>query len=348
MRLAPHMLALSAATLLASPASAQGAVKDTTPPPLFASVAPLEVTFTTNLRRLRADKDTNAPWRPATMTYAGPAGPVVLPMRAKTRGVWRLKNCHFPPLRLDFPGKESKGTPFAHLGKPKLVNFCRDDDSHEQFILQEIQLYRAYQLLTPVSYRTRLLRMTYVDSAKADTMATRYAFVAEDPEALAKRLGGKVVRIKGAAASDLEPAPLAVAYVFQYMIGNTDFSFNGLHNTQLVQLTDGTILPVAYDFDWSGAVNASYAAPNATLRLRRITDRKYRGYCAIGQEALAALPLFRARKDDIYALYRDEIGRRMDPERVRRTLRYFDEFFEMIETPESAKRAFLDDCVGPT
>ena len=337
------LLASSAAGAQAAPTKHDSAAV----PPLFEKETPLAVTFTADLRRLRADKDTNAPWRYATVAYTSDTGRVVLPARTRTRGLWRLKNCAFPPLRLDFPGKDAKGTVFQRLGKPKLVNYCKDTDAYEQYILQEFQLYRVYQLLTPVSYRVRLLRVAYADSASGKADVTRYAFIAEDPDQLAKRMDGKPVKTKGATAADLEPEPLALAYLFEFLIGNTDFSFNGLHNTQLIGTNDGRILPVAYDFDYAGAVNAVYATPDPLMRIRRVRDRRFRGYCAISAEYPKLLPLFHAKKAAIYALYRDEIGRLLDPGRVKETLEYFDEFYEMIATPASAQSSFLDDCVGP-
>jgi hypothetical protein len=316
-------------------------------PPLFEKETPLTIALIADLPRLRADKDTNSPWRHATITYASDTGRVVVRARARTRGIWRLKNCAFPPLRLSFSGKDTKGTLFHHLGKPKLVNYCKDTDAYEQYILQEFQLYRIYQLLTPVSYRVRLLRVAYVDSATGKADATRYAFIAEDPERLAKRFNGKVLKMKGATAADFEPEPLALAYLFEFMIGNTDFSFNGLHNTQLIGTNDGRILPVAYDFDYAGAVNTVYATPDPQFRIRHVRDRRFRGYCAIAAEYPKLLPLFREKKAAIYALYRDEIGRLLSPGVVRETLEYFDEFYEMIATPASAQSSFLDGCVGP-
>ena len=325
------------------------AAKDTVKknPPLFQEATPLAITLSGDLRRLRSDKDTNAPWRPVSIAYQTAAGRTVIPARSRTRGIWRLKNCAFPPLRLDFSGKNTKGTLFHDIGRPKLVNYCRDTDNHEQYILQEFQLYRIYQLLTPVSNRVRLLRVTYVDSAKSDTVAVRYAFLAEDPEQLAKRFSGIIVKTKGATAGDLEPDQLALAYLFQFMIGNTDFSFNGLHNTQLIGTSDGRILPVAYDFDYAGAVNAAYATPDPSLKIRRVRERLFRGYCAIADEYPKVLPLFLEKKEAIYALYRDDIGRLMDPGRVKETLEYFDEFYEMIATPTAAQSRFLNSCVGP-
>jgi hypothetical protein len=342
---AAAMLLLAAPAAL--PQAAAPAADSAELPPLYASQAPLAVTFTADLRRLRSDKDTNAPWRRGTIAYASDTGRIVVPVMARTRGIWRLKNCSFPPLRLNFAGKDVKGTVFQHLGKPKLVNYCRDTDPYEQYILQELQLYRVYQLLTPVSYRVRLLRIAYVDEGSGKTEATRYAFIAEDPDQLAKRLGGTVLKTKGATAGDLEPEPQALAYLFQFMIGNTDFSFNGLHNTQLVGTNDGRILPLAYDFDYAGAVNAVYAVPDPSLRISRVRDRVFRGYCALSAEYPRQLPLFHEKKAAIYALYRDEIGQLLDDGRVRQTLEYFDEFYDMIATPAAAEGYFLKTCVGP-
>jgi hypothetical protein len=339
---------VGAGLTLAASAGAQGPdIKSTATPPLFEATAPLTVTFTADLRRLRADRDSNAPWRDAVLGYAADTGRVTVPVRARTRGIWRLKNCSFPPLRLEFASKAAKGTIFQHLGKPKLVNHCKDTDAYEQYVLQELQLYRIYQLLTPVSYRVRLLRAAYVDSASGRTDATRYAFITEDPEQLAKRLDGVVLKAEGGTASDLDSEQLALAYLFQFMIGNTDFSFNRLHNTQLIGTKDGRYLPTVYDFDYAGAVDAAYATPDPSLRLRRVRDRRFRGYCAISGEYPKHFPLFQAKKAAIYALYSDEIGRLMDAGRVRQTLAYFDEFYEMIATPTAAQRAFLHDCVGP-
>ena len=78
--------------------------------------------------------------------------------------------------------------------------------------------------------------------------------------------------------SDLEGKDLALAYLFEYLIGNLDFSFNGLHNTELLATTDGRVLPVAYDFDFSGAVNTSYAVPPPDYGVPNVRTRKFMGY----------------------------------------------------------------------
>ena len=308
-------------------------------PALFESLEPVEVTFVTNIGKLRGDKGDDAPWRPGTFSYKGPGGTDVgVPMRAHTRGIWRLKMCDFPPLRLNFAGATSKGSIFEHLDKPKLVSYCQDTDAHEQYVLQEFQLYRIYQLLTPVSHKARLLKFDYVDSASRKTRARRYGFILEEPKALAGRVGAKVLDETGALPGDVEPFQEAIFGIFQYMIGNTDFAHGALHNVELFIQPDGTVLPVAYDFDFAGAVNARYAVVDESLHLVNVRQRLFRGFCVDDESFAKAFTLFREKKDAIYALYDDPIGKLMDGGTVKETLHYFDDFYKDIKDARSASR----------
>jgi hypothetical protein len=226
-----------------------------------------------------------------------------------------------------------------------MVNFCHSTDTYEQYILQEFMLYRVYQVLTPVSYHVRLLKVAYADSASGKIENTRYSFIAEDPDQVAARNGGTAVKQKGAGADDLDAKQSAIAFIFQYMIGNTDFSFGGLHNSELIRTSTGDILPVAYDFDYSGAVNASYAVPDPRLRIKNVRDRQFRGYCAYKDEYINALDLFKSKKAEIYALYTDPIGQLLTSRSVKDAISYFDEFYKRIETPKQAQREIFDECV---
>ena len=318
--------------------------------PLFKSEALLDVTFTTNIKALKRDRSNGAPWRAATLSYADTSvtgGRRVVPVRARTRGIWRLKNCDFPPVRLNFANKDAKGSLFRDLDEPKLVGYCKGMNNYEQYVLQEYQLYRIYRLLTPVSHRVRLLRMTYVDSASAKVDATKYAFLVEDPAHVALTAGGKIINVLGATSDDLDGEHATLAYLFQYMIGNTDFSFGGLHNAELLALPTGVNLPIAYDFDFAGAIDASYATPDTSLRITRVRDRQYRGFCQQNSLVPKVLQLFRDKKAAIYALYSDEIGALMAPRTVKETLEYFDAFYATIADPKEIHRRVLSDCRGP-
>jgi hypothetical protein len=317
-------------------------------PALFTAETPIALTLKTNIKQIRRDKGAEPPWRWASLSYQDSAGKAVdVPLRIRTRGIWRLKNCEFPPIRINFADKDTKNTAFDGLDKPKLVNYCRDNDQYEQYMLQEAQLYRIYQLLTPVSHRVRVAKISYVDSASGKKDAERYAMIVEDPDQLANRHMAKLVKVKGATAEDMEQGDLALAYMFLYFIGNLDFSFNGLHNTELLGLNDGRILPVAYDFDYAGAVNASYAVPPPNYGVPNVRTRKFLAPCALAPAFPAAVARFVEKRDAIQALYRDDIGKAINPGIVKETLSYFDEFYDKVRTPQDAERSIFRNCIKP-
>ena len=334
----------------ATPAAAQQPAADSAAPArrppaaFFTDSTPLEVTVTVNFGRLRRDQMDDAPWRPATLAFTGAGGTAdTIPLRVRTRGNWRLKRCHFPPLRLNL-NRQARDTPFDGMDRPKLVNVCQDDDDYERYILQEYQLYRVYNALTDHSPRARLLRLTYVDSANGRRIATRWGFLVEEDDSLAARVGGTAIEQKGATAEHLTAYDMVLFNVFQYLIGNTDWSVNQLHNTFLIAAGGGYV-PVAYDFDHAGAVNARYAVPNDQLGIRRVRDRLYRGYCAPPDVVAQVVAHFQARKDAVYALYRDPVGSLLPAETVKSTLEYFDAFYRTIGDPRSAKRELVDACL---
>jgi len=323
-----------------------------TPPPprpairFYDDETPVPVTIRVNLGRLRNDKGEAPPWRGATISYAAEGGaPVTVPLRVRARGIWRRANCRFPPLRMNF-ARTADSSVFAGLDRPKLVSFCEDNDRSDGYILQEAQLYRILRLVTPISHRMRLIRLTYADSASGKTIATRWGFIMEDGPALAARLGGKLIEEPGASSEDLDGYSSALTGLFQYLIGNTDWSIGALHNTELV-FADSSTHPVMYDFDYAGAVDAHYAAPSPKLPIRSVRQRLYRGYCATPAQYDRAVALFREKKEAIYALYAptDPVGKLLDPKVARRTLDYYDDFFKKLDDPRAVKREIMDACL---
>lgn len=340
-------IAIHTAESQTAPATAPTAPASKEPTKFFRSETPIDLTFTANIGQLRRDKADKAPWRVGTLTFTGQDGKAAtVPVKARTRGIWRLKNCLFPPVRLNIAKGVVNNTPLEGLDKPKLVNFCRDTDMYERYILQEYQLYRVHNLLTPYSHRARLVRLTYVDSATGKVHAKRYAFLLEEPEAVAKRVGGRFVEQKGASPADLDDYHSALFGVFEYMIANTDFSIAGLHNAELIGHDEGLFVPMAYDFDYSGAVNSHYAIPEPKLNLIGVRQRLYRGYCTDPAAMQTVLELFRAKKEAIYALYRDDIGKLLPERTVRETLEYFDEFYRVINDRGMVRSVIDDACLG--
>ncbi len=334
-------------------ATAQGAQGSTRPDSaiarpvgFFDHIEPLRFTLTADIRLLLSDTADEAPARNASVTFKDAGGKnVTLPVTVRTHGRWRLTHCEFPPLSISFPAAGAAGTPFEGLPRVRLTSFCKDHPAYEQYVLQELQLYRIYQLLTPYGHMARALQVTYVDERTRRTRTTRYAFVIDDREAVATRLNSALLKAKGASGSDLEPWHRTLMGVFEYMIGNTDFLVSELHNAFLLGTPQGETVPVPYDFDYSGAVNTLYAAPNPLLSIRNVRQRVFRGFCSDADQFQKAFALLNEKKPAIYALYNDPIGKLLRFDVANDTKKYFDEFYRVINTPQLAKSEILDRCL---
>lgn len=342
-----HVIAVAGALTAVSALTARA--QDTLASPVrstfYDTAEPLAITLTADFGALRRDRQESPPWRTANITLGGGSGQLTVPARVRARGLWRRRNCEMPPLRLDFARAAVAGTALAGVNRPKLVQICQDANRAEQYVLSELQLYRIYALLSTVSHKARLLRVTYMDSGSHKARMTRYAFLLEEPQALARRLGARELDVKGAVSDDLDERTRVVMGVFQYMIGNTDWSTPGLHNVELFSRHDA-LYPVPYDFDHSGAVNAHYALPPPQLPIRSVRQRLFRGACGSDATFAEVFELFRSSREAIYALYADEVGRLMDPGAVRRTLRYFDEFYATLDDHRAASREITARCAA--
>jgi hypothetical protein len=324
------------------------------PSPLFGTTTPLELTLTINVRRITGDRDTTKrehPYRAAILAYSDSSGaPVTLPAEVRVRGIWRLHNCHFPPLRLRIAKEAADRTVFDRERRPKLVTHCRNSDEFEQYVLHEYAIYRMHALVTPVALMSRLARVTYVDSASGKVVATRAAILLEDEDNLAERLDGRVFEVKGVPPSQLETFDTFVMSLFQYMVGNTDWSVPGLHNIQIIQ-TDSATSPrhfaLAYDWDFSGLVRARYAVPDYRLRIRTVRDRLYRGVCPSEPDLAKAIALFNEKRAAILAVYDGVPG--LQPSVARDGREYIEHFFRIINDPRRVRRDIIGGCEqGPS
>jgi hypothetical protein len=279
-----------------------------------------------------------------------------VPVRVRVRGKSRTVHCDFPPLRLRFEPHDAADTVFAGQDKLKLVTHCRSGREHyENNLLEEYTAYRIFNLIADTSYRARLLRVTYedTDNQLKDLEQVYYAVLLESDEALAQRIGAGVARLPGILYSRLEPQQTARMNVFQYLLGNTDWSLVAnledeycCHNVDLFEKGEA-LYPVPYDFDRTGLVNAKYAKPADGARIRKVTSRLYRGYCRSSIDDVAdALDAIAALREPILDVTGSMavIGKETAGERVE----YIDRFFEeAINDREKLLERFEKDCLGP-
>lgn len=272
-------------------------------------------------------------------------------IKVRLRGKSRLRVCDFLPMRLNFGKDEAGGTPFDGLDKVKLVVPCSYKERDEKNLIEEFLVYRVFNLLSPASYQVRLLRITFLDTDHPTSKrnGTRYAFIIEPASHVARRLGGEVAEVPGIALSWLEQRQAALVFVFQYLVGNTDWSLvsplddaNCCHNGTLVK-RDEKILYVPYDFDLTGFVDAPYAKPDAQLRIRSVRQRRYRGFC-MDQAALGeALDYVRARQASMYELV--DAAPLLSDKDKQSDIAYLDKFFKSAERPDKLLKTFEKGCL---
>ncbi len=341
------------AALLNSPALPGQAPADESEPkvaPLFASNDTLPMALAADFRAIAKDRDTlNPKSYPAVLIVPAANGKVdTLRVELALRGHFRRSRlgCDFPPLDVRFP-KEAKearsGTLFQGQSSLKLTTHCNTKSKDfEQYILQEYLAYRVYNLLSEVSFRARLVHMTYRQTGDTGVMATRFAFFIEDDGKMAKRNGGKLDKSQGATWEDLKPETATLISVFEYFIGNTDWSLPYLHNIRLVRREGQPYDAAPYDFDWSGVVNAKYAKPDYRLPIKTVRERLYRGACRSAQDLAKTFDLFRSHREAIYQLYRTAPG--LDPGEVKSSLQYYEDFYRFADNPGKVRDEFAGAC----
>jgi hypothetical protein len=314
--------------------------------PLFASVEPFDVTITADFKAVQRDRNVDSKKTyPGTLSImtGGVAGPAI-PIQLRTRGHVRrnTRTCGFAPLRLELQKDQLKGTIFEGQGTVKLGTHCQDGDVFQQYMLKEHLASRILNVLTPRSLRSRLANVTYADSAAGKKPYTKFGIFYEDADDMAKRMDARELPVPRQMFSGLDQASLLFMSLFQYMIGNTDYSILMLHNVIMLDDVKGVRYAVPYDFDYSGLVYTHYAVAAKALELSSVRERLYRGPCKTEAELESALEPFRARKDDILALPAAMPG--LDEGPRKNTEKYLNEFFELISRPDKVKRTFVTDC----
>ena len=316
--------------------------------PLFQGQDPVEIVLTADWKTIQRDRKVDSKkLYPGTMaiTKDGVAGEP-FPIELRTRGHVRRKPqmCSFAPLRLELPKDKTKGTIFEGHGKVKLGTHCQGDGIYQQYTLLDYLANRLHNTLTPRSLRVRLARVTYAETGGGKEPYTKLGILFEDVDDMAARAEARELPVPRQLFQYVDQRQLMFMSMFQYMIGNTDYSILALHNVIMLDDTKGVRYTVPYDFDYSGLVDAHYATAVKDLHLASVRDRLYRGPCKTEAEVNEALAPFREKQAELLALpatltqYGLTDGQRKDAEK------YLNEFFELVSRPDKVKKTFVSDC----
>jgi hypothetical protein len=331
------------ALLAATAASAAEPAK-----PLFADDQPIRITIKGPIKRLASSED-----RSRNVAATLSMGAESLPVQLSPRGITRLRKetCDFPPIRVDFSGAPPATSMFAGQRRLKLVTHCRSSESFQQYPLLEYATYRLYNVLSPMSFRTRLAQVDYVED-DGRPVTSRVGFFIEDLSDVARRNGMSEARVGARIpVASLNPADAARFAVFQYLISNLDWAMQAgpdgdtcCHNSRLIGLNGAVpYTTVPYDFDYSGFVDAPYAAPPEGINISSVKVRRYRGFCRHNAETLKAAADIRAQKAAMLAAL-NSISQLSEGAR-RKASAFLDSSFDDIATDQAVTSHLLKTCV---
>jgi hypothetical protein len=225
-------------------------------------------------------------------------------VRLRSRGVMRNGYCDFPPISLNLKNSGLQGTDFGTIQKIKMVTHC--SYGNDDYLFREYLIYKLYNALTDVSFRVRLVKIEYINTARKSKPIQTYAFLIEPTDMLAKRTNSIEVKLNRLTQKDIYPEMMDRMAIFNFMIGNTDWSVPDQHNckvlSRLVADNSGLGMIVPYDFDYSGLVNATYAIPYEPLGLKSVRERRFEGICRTREVFLEELKQFTDRKDEFYRI----------------------------------------------
>ncbi|MFT4668094.1 MAG: hypothetical protein ACI8YQ_001640 [Polaribacter sp.] len=261
-------------------------------------------------------------------------------IKVQPRGVTRKRICDFPPLKLRFSKTDLEANRMSTYSTLKLVTHCKDGADFEQILLKEYTAYKMYNALTEKSFRVQLVKITYVDASLEIPSSTHYGFLIENKKEMADRLGAKLMDKQEGPLTQIDANQYRLFALFQYMIGNTDWNLSKQHNLKLL-VEDGKYgpLPVPYDFDFAGLVDAPYAKPYPTLPIKNVKQRffQYRG--KKNADFSPTYDLFNTKKAEIMRLHTD--FNLLDESVKREMTSYLSAFFDLIEAPRLANEELL-------
>ncbi len=314
------------------------------PSPLFASDSMFEFELTGDVRSLFRDRTGKAEYFPFELTYKDENGDeIVHELKLKTRGNFRRKpgNCKYPPIWLNFPKNHiPDGSVFSGQNRIKLVMPCAGDS----YVIKEYMVYKLLQLFTDYSFNARLIKVSFHRDDKDKTYGPMYGVLLEDEDDLAHRNNGKIEKDNLISAGQTNKDDYLRMTVFEYFVGNTDWSLPYRHNIKIIRTNDSEskLIPVPYDYDHAGLVNAPYANPAAELNLSSVRERRYRGYCLQDISELSPfLQEYVDKKGEIYTIINDD---RLKKGEQKSLIKFIDSFFESMEKPERLENDFLYPC----
>jgi len=313
---------------------------------LFGETKPMHITLTLDLKKYQREKY-KGKYMPVHFHYQfNDSLHLEKEMRMKARGKFRRSHCILAPFWLDIRKADLKDKELQDIDRIKIVTHCKGSKAYEEYVLKEYLCYKIYNIISPFSFRVRLVRMTYVDTGRDNKVTEGWAFMIEPEKMLAQRTNAVVIKRDDLTPRLMRPEEINTLALFQYMIGNTDYAVQTRHNMKILGLPGfGTAgyTPVPYDFDYSGLVNTFYAIPSENLGIKTVRERYYLGPCREDEAYLEAIEHINHYREDILQLVND--FEYLDQKYKKNVIAYLEQYFELALYYKSLINLLQETCL---
>jgi hypothetical protein len=275
---------------------------------IFDDTGPMQITLTFDIKKYQREKF-KGEYMPVHFLYQfNDSVYLEKEMRLKARGQFRRSFCSLAPFWLNIRKADVANENLQDTKRMKVVTSCKSSKGYDDYLLKEYLCYKIYNIISPLSFRVRLLKMKYVDTGRKNKVTEGWAFMIEPEEMVAERNDALVVKNDELSMRLMKPGQLDLVAIFMYMIGNPDFSVTGRHNVKIMGLpnygSEGYSV-VPYDFDYSGLVNASYAVPGENLGISSVRERYFLGLCRSDEAFMEAVEHINQYRDEILQVVND-------------------------------------------
>jgi len=267
----------------------------------------------------------------------------------KYRGQSRFERCRYPPTRITFKKPLYEVSDSGRIKSIKLVNQCQQGSVYGDYVIKEYLVYKLYNVLTDTSFRVRLISLNFIDSEDKRKTITQYGILIEPERLIEKRLNMLEVKNKSLSQRHMYPSMINKLAIFNYMVSNWDWSVPGQHNVSVFMSSKpelaGQGIPIPFDFDLTGVVNADYAIPLPDLGIETNRDRMFAGICRTREVYQGELMAFLDKKEEFYSVITDFPY--LSKAEKRDIIVFLDQFFDQLGKPRSLDNMidyFLGNC----
>jgi len=244
------------------------------------------------------------------------------------RGKFRRTKCeNMPPLKLNFKKSQLRESGLAEFDDLKLVTHCLNDfEEAKQILIREFLAYKIYNELTDLSFRVQLVKVNYYDTSSKRELS-QYGILIEDTAQLRHRINAeKIGKAYNLSKEKFNQSQARVVSVFNYLIGNSDWSIQQNRNVKIL-LRNGRHILVPYDFDFSGFVDSPYTVLKREHKISSSKERIYLGFKEDDDELLSTFKFFQKKRNLILKVIDD--CRVIDKSEKRILKRYLKSFYKL-------------------